>query len=132
MTVLQKTCVQPEQVTRRHERQQLEPADDGFFRTAGRVPPVRGTSRSTTAILAYTSTRRRTAARTIDGVTTFPGRGHCGVAGKRQAEEAVMLARAKLYPGSRVMEHIAASDAPIMSSVLSSTVTRQVFPQAGQ
>jgi hypothetical protein len=43
-----------------------------------------------------------------------------------------MPAGAKLYPDSRVLGRLAASDAPIMSSVLSSTVTRQVFPQAGQ
>jgi hypothetical protein len=61
-----------------------------------------------------------------------PGRGSCPSAAKGQEEDAVMPRRSELYPDSRVLERLAASDAPIMSSVLSSTVTRQVFPQAGQ
>jgi hypothetical protein len=68
----------------------------------------------------------------IHGITTFRAEevAHQQRKGRRKTPQCP--GGAKLYPDSRVLERLAASDAPIMSSVLSSTVTRQVFPQAGQ
>ena len=69
---------------------------------------------------------------TVDGTTTFRVEDVATQQAKARGRSGDRLVGAKLYPDTRVLARLAASDAPIMSSVLSSTVTRQVFPQAGQ